>query len=312
MIDPRYRAQVDLLLSIIPHVAREKQLALKGGTAINLFVRDLPRLSVDLDLHYIGFEDRTTALFNIHTIVERLKEKITQAIPGIRVQPVTGGDGQDVKLNCQLASAQVKVEINTTTRGILYPVKTLSVTDRVQEEFGKFAAMPVVSLPELYGGKICAALDRQHPRDLFDVFLLLKNEGITEEMKNAVLAFVLSHRRSIHDVLFPNYQDQKQAYEQQFQGMTTIPFSYDDYEQTRVELLRTLHSLITDHDKTFLLSFKNCEPKWNLFPEESIRNLPALQWKLQNLQTLKEANPVKHRDVLKVLAEKLESISYVR
>ncbi|MEQ8583460.1 MAG: nucleotidyl transferase AbiEii/AbiGii toxin family protein [Marinoscillum sp.] len=308
MIDPRYRSQVDLLLSIIPLVAREKQLALKGGTAINLFVRDLPRLSVDLDLHYIGFEDRETALSNIHQIVERLSVKITQAIPGIRVQPVAGGDGLDVKLNCQLAGAQVKVEINMTTRGVLYPVKTLTVTDRVQEEFSKFAAMPVVSFAELYGGKICAALDRQHPRDLFDVYLLLKNGGITDEMKNAVLAFTLSHRRTIHDVLFPNYLDQRQAYDQQFQGMSTIPFSYADYEQTRIELISTMHQLITDQDKTFLLSFKNCEPEWNLFPEENIRNLPALKWKLQNLQNLKASNPVKHRAMLKELAEKLESI----
>ena len=63
MIRPEYRAQVDLLLSILPHVAKEESLALKGGTAINLFVRNMPRLSVDIDLTYLSWQDdRTTAL----------------------------------------------------------------------------------------------------------------------------------------------------------------------------------------------------------------------------------------------------------
>jgi predicted nucleotidyltransferase component of viral defense system len=66
MIDAKYKAQVDLLLTILPQVAKEKSLALKGGTAINLFVREMPRLSVDIDLTYTSIaDDRETALKNI-------------------------------------------------------------------------------------------------------------------------------------------------------------------------------------------------------------------------------------------------------
>ena len=56
MINPIYRAQVQLLLRILPYIAEEKDLALKGGTAINMFIWDMPRLSVDLDLTYIKFD----------------------------------------------------------------------------------------------------------------------------------------------------------------------------------------------------------------------------------------------------------------
>ncbi|NOX86110.1 MAG: nucleotidyl transferase AbiEii/AbiGii toxin family protein, partial [Chlorobi bacterium] len=58
MIAAKYLAQVDLLLQIMPYVAKEEIFALKGGTAINLFVRDMPRLSVDMDLTYLPFDTR--------------------------------------------------------------------------------------------------------------------------------------------------------------------------------------------------------------------------------------------------------------
>jgi predicted nucleotidyltransferase component of viral defense system len=62
MISTRFKTQADLLLRVIPHIEKEKLFALKGGTAINLFVRDMPRLSVDIDLTYLPFDDRKTAV----------------------------------------------------------------------------------------------------------------------------------------------------------------------------------------------------------------------------------------------------------
>lgn len=56
MISEPYRAQMDLLLQVLPLVAKEESFALKGGTAINLFVRDMPRLSVDIDLTWLPFD----------------------------------------------------------------------------------------------------------------------------------------------------------------------------------------------------------------------------------------------------------------
>jgi predicted nucleotidyltransferase component of viral defense system len=304
MIDSRYKAQVDLLLQTIPHVAKEKIFALKGGTAINLFVRDMPRLSVDIDLTYIPLDDRETALRNISNGLVRIKGNLEKIIPNISVTP-TSREGQDVKINCQLPGAQIKIEVNTITRGIIQPTRLMKVRESVENEFGKFAAISVVSHAELYGGKICAALDRQHPRDIFDVRLLLDNEGFTDEVKNGLLVALISHMRPLNEVISPEFIDQRQAFETQFSGMTSHTFSYNDYEETRKQLVGELHSKLTEKDKMFLLSFKNGKPDWELFPFEIAEQLPAVLWKLQNIIKLRHENPGKHQLLLHALKEVL-------
>lgn len=306
MIKSEYRAQVDLLLSILPHVAREDNLALKGGTAINLFIRDMPRLSVDIDLTYIHWQDdRTIALQNITAALDRIEERIKGSIKPVSITRVPAGQGQDVKLNCQTPKAHVKIEVNTTTRGILFPERMMSVTEAVQNEFQKFAAIKVVSHGELYGGKICAALDRQHPRDIFDVYFLLKDEGFSNDVKQGFLFFLLSHARPIHELINPNLQDQKQAFENQFMGMTSESFSYEMYEEVREQLIQEIKKSLSDDDKKFLLSFKKGEPQWNLIKFANLQNFPAIQWKQQNILTFIQRNNAKHAELLKKLEDVL-------
>lgn len=306
MISAKYRAQVDLLLQVIPHIAKEEIFGLKGGTAINLFVLDMPRLSVDIDLTYLPFDDRPTALHNISEGLERIKQSLEKSIKNITVTPALR-EGEDVKLNCQLDKAQIKIEVNTTTRGHIKPVRLLQVSEKVQKEFRKFAAINVVSQAELYGGKICAALDRQHPRDLFDIHLLLENESYTDEIKIGFLTALLSHMRPINEVLFPHLSDHKATFENQFAGLASIPFVYEDYELTLELLIYEIQSKLTETDKSFLLSYKKVEPDWNLFPVENLKDMPAVKWKLQNLKNLKESNPKKHTELVKVLEGKLYS-----
>ncbi|NJK94511.1 MAG: nucleotidyl transferase AbiEii/AbiGii toxin family protein [Bacteroidales bacterium] len=306
MIFAKYWAQADLLLQVLPHVAKEKIFALKGGTAINLFVLDMPRLSVDIDLTYLPFDDRSTALHNISEGLSRIKQNLEKSVKNLTVTPALR-ENEDIKLHCQLDKAQIKIEVNSTTRGIIQPVRLLQVSETVQKEFKKFAAINVVSQAELYGGKICAALDRQHPRDLFDVHLLFENEGYTDDIKIGFLTALLSHMRPINEVLFPHLSDQKETFENQFSGMTAAPFSYEEYENTRKRLLNEIHSKLKETDKSFLLSFKNGEPDWKLFPVENLKDFPAVKWKLENLKKLKETNPKKHAEFVKVLEEKLKS-----
>ena len=302
MIHEKYRAQVDLLLRILPHVAEERGLALKGGTAINLFERDMPRLSVDIDLTYTNADhDRTEALKNISDALSGIKKSIQSSIPEISLTRVPSGQGEDAKLNCQTREAHVKIEVNTITRGIIFPTRLVEATESVQNEFKKFAAINVVSHGELFGGKICAALDRQHPRDLFDVHLLLKNEGITEEIKLGFITFMLSHARPMSELLSPHELDQRTTFENQFRGMTTIPFTYEDFETTRKQLIVEIHKSLTDNDKKFLLSFESGVPEWDLIPIENLANLPAVKWKLQNIRSLIANNPEKHADMNKAL-----------
>ncbi len=306
MISPTYRAQVDLLLQVLPFVAKEELFALKGGTAINLFVREMPRLSVDIDLTYLPIDSRTDALKNIQDGLGRIKTDIEKNIPRIRINPVPLNEGADVKLNCQGTGAQIKIEVNTITRGNVFPSQLMQVVESVQDEFDKFAAIKVVSMAELYGGKICAAIDRQHPRDIFDVKLLLENEGISDPIWEGFKIGLISHYKPIGELLNPVLKNQESAFDNQFAGMSTVSFSYQDYEDTRASLIKTIDERISNNEKKFLLSFESGEPDWSLFPIPVLKELPAVQWKLINISKLKEQNLKKHKSKIDYLRSVLK------
>lgn len=305
MISEAYRAQVDLLLQVLPHTTKEDSFALKGGTAINLFVRDMARLSVDIDLTWLPFDDRDTALVGITDALRRVKERVEQTIERSKVKLVPQSDGQEAKLNIQTPAAQIKVEVNTLIRGSLFPTVRMRVAEAAETEFGRSASANVISHAELFGGKICAALDRQHPRDLFDVHLMLENEGLNEEIRLGFIALLLSGNRPIHEMIRPNFQDQKQAFETQFAGMAFTPFSYADFEATRERLVQEINQGWSDNDRALLLGFKQGKPDWSLFPLENLSRMPAVQWKLLNIQKLIKKNPNKHAEQLKALEDRL-------
>ena len=298
MISPTYRAQVDLLLQVLPYVAKENIFALKGDTAINLFVRDMPRLSVDIDLTYLPLDSRDAALKNIQDGLNRIKTDIEKNVQGVKIHTVPLNGRTDVKLNCQGQNAQIKIEVNTITRGNVFDTELMQVVESVQDEFDKFAAINVVSMAELYGGKICAAVDRQHPRDIFDVKYLLKNEGFTNDIWNGFKVGLISHYKPINELLFPVLKDQKSAFDNQFAGMSTINFSYKDYESIRNILIEIIQKLLTNDDKRFLLSFETGEPNWDLFPIPVLKDLPAIKWKLLNIHKLKKSNNKKHQQMI--------------
>lgn len=298
MTNATYKKQAGLLLEILPEVAKEECFAMHGGTAINLFVRDMPRLSVDIDLTYLPIEDRSITLKNIAAALIRIKERIEKRVPGIQIQhkEETG------KLLISKQSIDIKLEVNLVGRGTFTPAQPLPLCQKAQDAFEAFCVMPIVPVGQLYGGKICAALDRQHPRDLFDVKYILENEGFTQDIKIGFIFCLLASDRPIHEVIRPNLQDQRLAMTNKFEGMSEEPFSYEEFEQTRERLIETIHASLTDEDKAFLLSFKNVEPDWGIYDFE---RFPAVQWKLQNLQKLKQSNTHKHQEQYEALREKL-------
>jgi len=257
----------------------------------------MPRLSVDIDLAYLPFDNRETALTNITDSLGRIRERILKSIPRTTVNNHTI-EGNDVKLLVQSQKAQIKVKVNTITHGHLYPARLLQVNEIVQERFKKFGAIQVISDAELYRGKVCAALDRQHPRDLFDVYLLFREAGFNEDVKNGFIEALVSHMRAMHEVLQPNLLDQRSAFDKQFQGMSDIEFTYEDFEVTREQLVKVVNSNLSETDRSFLLSFKRGNPDWNLFPVAGLNNMPAVQWKLLNIQNLMKSNPGKHKELL--------------
>ncbi len=278
-----YKDQVALLLQVLPEVAKEKCLALHGGTAINLFIRDMPRLSVDIDLTYVHLEDRKTSFLNIVAALKGMKVNLDKMLPEAKITLKE----KSLKLQITTPKAQIKLEVNQINRGVLEDVVALSLCEKSQEEFDAFCVISVVSFAQLYGGKICAALDRQHPRDLFDVKYLLENEGFTNDIKKGFLFCLLSSSRPINEILNPNLIDQQVTLVNQFNGMSEIPFTYKEFEYTRSQLIKKIHESLSAKDKEFLLSFNNLTPDWGIYDFE---RFPAVQWKLQNLSRLKASN----------------------
>ncbi|GAB3027848.1 nucleotidyl transferase AbiEii/AbiGii toxin family protein [Niabella terrae] len=300
-MEKAYRQQVGLLLSVLPEVAKEKCLALHGGTAINLFVRNMPRLSVDIDLTYLPIEDRATSLKHIAEALGRIKISLEKIIPGNRI--VSRFDSG--KLLISANKVDVKLEVNLVNRGALADPIEMPLCKRAQNEFEAFLTIPVVPMGQLFGGKIIAALDRQHPRDLFDVQYLLRNEGFTQEIKEGFLLFLLCSDRPINEIIAPNFQDQRLALNNQFSGMTDEPFKYDDYESTRETLIATIRQHLTDRDKKFLLSVKNLTPDWSIY---NFQRFPSIKWKLQNLKNLQNKKPEKHKEQYEVLKGRLYNL----
>lgn len=293
-----YKGQVKLLLTVLPEIAKEYCFALHGGTAINLFVRDMPRLSIDIDLTYLPLEDRNTSLQNIGLALQRIKKNIESLRDGTHVEHRLN----EAKLVVQNAGVIVKVEVNLIKRGCYAPPQKMELCSKAQKEFDAFCVIQIVEKGHLYGGKICAALDRQHPRDLFDVKFMLQNEKFSEEIKKGFIFYLISGDRPVGELLFPNFKDQKSALENQFKGMTDENFDYIEYEQTREKLVNIVQAILTPEDKEFLLSIKQAEPVWAIY---DFRDFPAIQWKLQNIQKLKDDQPLKHQELFNSLRDKL-------
>lgn len=297
---PYYR-QVALLVRALPWVANESCFALKGGTAINLFIHDFPRLSVDIDLAWIPLESREVALPNVREALTRIAAEL-EAQTGIRSVLQTHNP-DEMRIIVTTDDAQIKIEVSPVARGTLYPPQERDIVGAVEEEFG-FAALPVVSLPDLYGGKLCAALDRQHPRDFYDVKMLLDTQGIDRSIFNGFIVYLLSHNRPLSEVLNPRWKDITEPFQNEFSGMTFEEVSLEELKEVPERMLSTLKTHFTQQDFDFLMSFKRGEPDWNLAPEPHIQNLPAVQWKLRNIGQMSEEKRAQSLEKLeKVMTE---------
>ena len=291
MARERYTAQVDLLVRALPLVAQEKAFALKGGTAINLFYRDMPRLSVDIDLTYLPLDARPEALANIDTAFERIV--VATKAAGIDAQRAAGGGNGDTRLLLRRYPAEVKVEVSPVTRGTVFEPELRTVTEAVEDAFG-FAEIAVVSFEDLFAGKICATLDRQHPRDLFDVKLLYENEGITDALFRTVLVYLACSPRPLHELVLPNRLDIAQAFVRDFEGMTVDPVPLDELLATREQLILDIQSRMKGPAGDFLRSVHALSPDFGLIGLPQAEVLPATQWKLINLQRLKDLDQEKY------------------
>ncbi len=300
MTAERYIAQVQLLMRAIPEIDREDMFALKGGTAINLFVRDLPRLSVDLDLVYLPVADRDSSLAAVRDGLGRIGDQLERR--GLHVARQLLKDGK--RLVVSEGTSAIKIEVSPVLRGTVFEPERKAVSPAVQERFG-FAEMQLVSPADLYAGKIAAALDRQHPRDLFDVYFLFQNGGIDDDLFRAFLIYLVSHDRPAVELLDPNRQDISLPYEHEFIGMTIDEIPLDTLLETRERLIGEIQSRVRQEGPTrFLTSFHTLDADWQSIGfDEDIGQLPAVRWKLLNLEKLRGANPKKFDNEFARLAQ---------
>lgn len=303
MIDVRYVSQTQLLLRCLPELQAHAAFALKGGTAINLFVRDLPRVSVDIDLTYLPRNPREEALADISQHLRALGGSIQKRIPGVRVAEHHTAGYVD-RLTVASAEAVIKIEPNTVFRGCVYPTDVRELAVAAADRFGMYVRAQTLSLADLYGGKLCAALDRQHPRDLFDVKLLLEAEGLTREICRAFVVYLAGHNRPMSELLAPHAKDVREAFEAQLRGMTREDVPLDSLIAVQRELLRMLLSALDEDERAFLLLLKQGTPDWDRLGLKGLDRLPALQWKLQNIRSMA---PDKHRQAVEKLARILSA-----
>jgi predicted nucleotidyltransferase component of viral defense system len=301
-IENPYFKRVQLLIRILPHLSVIDHFALKGGTAINLFLRDMPRLSVDIDLVYVPIKQRDTSLDEITESFKKIESKIKHSMEGLSVTEQTDIYGHITKLVVRQKTETIKIETSPVLRGLLFSPVRMTLSPGVEKLFG-YVEASVVSFDELYAGKICAALDRQHPRDFFDIMLLLKNEGFTNSIKNCFLVYLISTNRPISELLKPQKQNLADVFKTQFEKMATVSVSLKDLEKTRNNLFIAVRKNLTDNDRKFLVSFKQGTPEWKLLKLKNAEILPAVQWKLHNLNQMSKA-------ARKKAIEKLEKILY--
>ena len=279
-----YRRQVELLIQTLPHVAAEECFALKGGTAINLFLREMPRLSVDIDLTYLPIADRSTSLAAIDSALKRIAASIQKSDNAIQiVESAPSTQAEITKLIVRARDrTQIKIEVTPVLRGCVYEPRIMGVCAAVEDQFG-FSEARVLSFEDLYAGKVMAALDRQHPRDLFDVQLLLENEGISDDLRAAMIVYLISHEHSPHSLLDPVRRDISRDFTQSFVGMTNESIALDSLLNTRERLIGNVTGSMPDHHKEFLVSFYSRDPNWDLLGLQGVANLPAVRWRALNL-----------------------------
>lgn len=291
-MDKGYVETVRLLLETAPEVFRGGRFAMKGGTALNLFVQDMPRLSVDIDVVYLDHRTgRDSALEVIRSELTAIRQRLHDR--GMDSEIASSRRGDETKLFARRGRQQVKIEINHVFRGSLLPPELRSLSKTASDLFTTALTAPTLAVPELYGSKLVATLDRQHPRDLFDVVGMYHRLGLTPDIVDCFVCYLAGHNRPVHEVLYSRDIPLESAFEGDFAGMEREPIDLGELQAIRSQLRADLIRSLTENHRRFLLGLVAGAPPWEVMPFPHLPELPAMQWKLQNLAKLRKSNPGK-------------------
>ena len=246
---------------------------------------------------YLPVTERTEALAEINQKLHGIAEKIRRMFPTAVIQE------SGLKLILRLGEATVKIEPNQVLRGSVHPAEVKELVPEAQKVFEVSVDMSTLSAPDLYGGKICAALDRQHPRDLFDIKLLLDHEGLTEGIRKAFVVYLIGHNRPMSELLDPRFSDMRHVFDNEFVGMMRIPCEYEDLVETRARLVKLIRSSLTGEEKEFIASIQEGNPHWDLLGLSDIGRLPAVRWKLLNVAKMSSSKKKQEVEKLRAYLE---------
>lgn len=306
-VTPVYLETARLLTQVAPLVLVDDTFALKGGTAINLFVREMPRLSVDLDLVFPDYTlAREAALARINGAIRQAADRLKRR--GFETRSASTGDAGETKLLVRQGRIEVRIEVNFVMRGTVHPARPTSLTRTARDALQSDLEIPVVSVEDMYGGKLVAAMDRQHPRDLFDVMQLFAHEGITPAIRRAFVVYLASHNRPVHEVLFPTLRNIEYEYANNFQGMTAETIPIGTLLATRERMIGELQRGIDANERRFLLSLLSGAPDWSALGIPHLEQLPGIRWKLHNLLQLRKTNAQRFAEQSEALTFRLASL----
>lgn len=274
---------MELAARILPYIGNRPDFALKGGTAVSLFFRDLPRFSVDIDLVYLPITPFDEALDSIYQQLRLIARDIQSATRDPRRIIPRGPNSRDrLKVHFRCNRHRAKVDVTPVGRGTVWPPE---IRPAKSLAFGLLEAQ-VASFEDVYAGKICAALSRQHPRDLFDIKGLLDNERISRKLFITFLAYLVMDRCPISKLLQPKREDISVTYDSEFKGMAKRETSVVELVDAREQLIETLHAAMTDRDRAFLSSVQETNPDCSLIDLPWIERLPGFKWRLTKLTEL--------------------------
>ncbi len=303
-MDRAYANSVRLLLSVASDVFANRVFAMKGGTAINLFVRDMPRLSVDIDVVYTPWKvPRDESLVAISAELAAISGRLRRR--GLNSRAIVGADQAESKLLIDDGDSQIKVEVNRVFRGTVLPVERRSLVASTAAMFSVELEVPVLAVDELYGSKLVAAMDRQHPRDLFDVWQMYEAQGLTEGAVETFTTYLAGHNRPIHEVLFADAKNIESEFAASFVGMTVKPVELHTLNAVRARFFKELPQRLTERQRRFLVGLAKAEPDFSLLACPHAAELPALRWKLANLKTFQKRRSADFQRHAQILESRL-------
>lgn len=292
-----------LLEALGSHPFLKGKLALKGGTALNLFIFDVPRLSVDIDLNYVGAEDRDTMLAERPKIEQAVQAVFAREGFTVRRMPEEHAGGK-WSLRYQSAAGQggnLEVDLNFMFRVPLWPV---TMSDSHPVGTWRASGIPIIDIHELAAGKLAALLARRQARDLFDSHRILQMENLDHDrLRTAFVVYGAMNRKdwrtvSVDEVDFDTTELARQLIptlraNPHMREETSVEYGARLVEECRMRLSVVLP--FTEAEKAFLdLLLDRGEIDSTILTadpalQKRIQAQPLLEWKAINVR--------KHRDL---------------